>query len=143
MTVYQKTQNKISLAKNIDCLVQQTLLHQASCYQLVKVVRVTWERLDDDRTGSHFDIHHYPLQNADNCPVDFAIIVENNRFAGIALKHNSTDSWPSTIGKKKVGNCCALFADGTIVGKNEIVETHDTPNDQDVVKTTYSLSKID
>ena len=142
MTIYQKTENKISIAKTVDCLAQQTLLQETSHYQLVEVVRVSWERLDDDRTGSHFDIHYYPLQGAGKCHVDFAFIVENDHLAGIVLKHNSADNWPSTIGKRSMGNCCALFVDGTVVGQNEIVETHDTPNDQDIVKTTYSLKKI-
>ena len=141
MTIYQKTENKISIAKTTDGSVQQTLLQEASNYQLVAVVRVSWERLDDDRTGSHFDIHYYPLQG-DNCPVDFAIIGENGHFSGIVLKHNSADSWPSTLGKRTLGNCCILFTDGTVIGNNEIVETYDTPNDQDIVKTTYSLKKI-
>ena len=138
MTIYHKTERKIAIAQTIDYLTQQTLLQEASNYQLVKVSRVTWERLDDDRTGSHFDIHYYPLQGG-NCPVDFAIIIENNHFAGVAIKHDSTDSWPTTIGKRITSNLCALFVDGTVVGKNEIVETYDTPNDQDIVKTTYSL----
>lgn len=142
MTIYQKRENKISIAKTTDVSVQQTLLQEASNYQLVAVVRVSWERLDDDRTGSHFDIHHFPLQDTDNCPVDFAIVVENHHFAGIVLKHNLADSWPSTLGKRTLGNCCTLFTDGTVIGNNEIVETYDTPNDQDIVKTTYSLKKI-
>lgn len=141
MTIYQKRENKISIAKTTDGSVQQTLLQEASNYQLVAVVRVSWERLDDDRTGSHFDIHYYPLQG-DNCPVDFAIVMENHNFAGIVLKHNSADSWPSTLGKRTLGNCCTLLADGTVIGKNEVVETYDTPNDQDIVKTTYSLKKF-
>ena len=141
MTIYQKRENKIAIVKTVDCLMQQTLLQEASNYQLVAVVRVSWERLDDDRTGSHFDIHYYPLQG-DDCPVDFAIVVENHHFAGIVLKHNSADSWPSTLGKRTIGNCCTLLADGTVIGKNEVVDVHDTPNDQDIVKTTYSLKKI-
>ena len=142
MTIYQKRENKISIAKTTDGSVQQTLLQEASNYQLVAVVRVSWERLDDDRTGSHFDIHHFPLQDVDNCPVDFAIVVENHHFAGVALKHDSADNWPTTIGKRVTSNLCVLLVDSTVIGNNEIVETYDTPNDQDIVKTTYSLKKI-
>ena len=138
---YQKTNNKISLAKTAQWSAE-IILQEASKYQLVKVCRVAWERLDDDRSGSSFDVYYYPLQDVDNCPIEFAIVVENNHFAGVALKHDSADNWPTTIGKRVTSNLCVLLVDGTVVGKNEIVETYDTPNDQDIVKTTYSLKKI-
>lgn len=143
MTFYKKIDNKISIAKTIDLAMEQTVLQEASQYQLVKVSRITWERLDDDRTGSNFDVYYYSLAETSNCPVDFAIIVENHHFAGIALKYNTADSWPMSLSKRSIGNGCVLLVDGTTVGRNETVDVYDTPNDQDVVKTTYSLKKLD
>ena len=68
--------------------------------------------------------------------------MENNHFVGVVLKHDSADNWPTTIGKRVTSNLCVLLVDSTVVGKNEIVETYDTPNNQDIVKTAYSLSKL-
>ena len=141
MIFYQKTNNKISLAKTAP-LSAEIILQEASKYQLVKVCRVAWERLDDDRCGSSFDVYYYPLQDVDNCPIEFAIVVENNHFVGVALKHDSEDNWPTTIGKRVTSNLCVLLVDSTVVGKNEIVETYDTLNNQDIVKIAYSLSKL-
>ena len=109
-------------------------------YQIVKVVSVEWERLDDDREGSHFDVYYYPLSKPEDCPEIATIIVRSGHFYGVELHLCSDHEYG--LQHDYHHSTCQLYISGRIVGKNVIHSSYDSPNNSDKVTEEYTLTLI-
>lgn len=141
MVYFEKKGKKLSVV-DIDKETEQQVLEEAKKYKLIKVKRITWERLDDDRSGSDFDVYQYPLSDKENCPIDYSIVIKDGLFYGVNLFYTITDSWNAGLNKKQTLSGCALFIDGSYTGSPTSKSTYDSPNNYDEVEIEYSLKKI-
>lgn len=91
MVVYEKNGKDLSVV-TIDKALEEKILEEAKNYQLVKERTITWERLDDDRSGEDTDFFYYSLTEKEKCPVDFSFVVQNNNLIGIKIYYTSTTS---------------------------------------------------
>lgn len=141
MVCYIK-KGKDMVVATIDGELEKQVLEEAKDYKIVKVRTITWERLDDDRSGSDFDVFEYPLADQDKSELDYCLVIKDNHFFGVNIHFIKTDSWNAGLNKETTRLGCSLFIDGTTKGSVSSKSTYDSPNNYDEVETTYKLKKI-
>ena len=140
MVFYEKTKNGLNIV-DLNDETKEKVLEEAKNYQIVKCRTITWEKLDEDRSGEDTDFFYYDLTEEGKKQVDFSIIIKNGSFFGVKILHTSTTSWNAGLNKETTYSGCTLYIDGTGEG-NVDKSTYDSPNNYDEVETSYSLKKI-
>ena len=141
MVFWEKGKEDLTIV-DLDKEVEEKILEEAANYQIVKTRVIAWEKLDEDRYGEDEDIFKYPLSEPEKCPIDFSIILKDNKFFGVKIFFENTTSWNAGLNKESSLSGCALYIDGTSEGNVTSKSSYDSPNNYDEVSITYSLSKI-
>ena len=123
---------------------EEKLLAELERYRLVRHRTITWERLDDDRTGEDTYEDVYSLVDNQNCPLDILISIKDDdySFVGVSVIHKSTTSWNAGLNKEETSLLCSLYVDGTKTGNYSAKSTYDSPNNYDEVEISYSLRRL-
>lgn len=124
--------------------VEERLLAELEQYRLVRIRVITWERLDDDRSGEDTYEDLYSLVDTQGCPLNILIIINDAdySFVGISVFHKKTTSWDAGLNKEETSLLCTLYVDGTKTGSYTSTSTYDSPNNYDEVNISYSLRRV-
>lgn len=142
MVFFEKNKNALKVV-DIDNETKERVLEDAKNYQIVKRKTITWEKLDEDRSGEDTDYTYYDINETNKNNIDFSIIIKDGDFFGVNIFYTSTTSWNAGLNKESTLSGCELYIDGTTKGSAVNKSTYDSPNNYDEVKTEYYLRKKD
>ncbi len=140
MVFFNKTTRGLKIV-DIDDETKEKILEDAKNYQIVKRRTITWEKLDDDRSGEDTDYTYYDIVETAKPYIDFSIIIKDGEFFGVNIHYTSTTSWNAGLNKETTFYGCELYIDGTTKGNTVDKSTYDSPNNYDEVKIEYLLRK--
>ncbi len=121
---------------------EKKLMEELANYRLVVQKTISWEKLDDDRSGEDTEEKVYTLIDPQNFAFDILIIIddEDYSFLGIEIRYKETTCLKYNLSREHL--ICALYVDGTKKGRCSSTSTHETPNNYYETVETYLLRRI-